>query len=161
MSISNIKTRCIESEYEPMNSQKPTFSFNKEDFKHHSFDKVRYGDTDRQGHINNAMFVRYFETSRTEILYNPIRPLHEDNTSFVIASMQVEFLNEIHWPGNVDLYTNVIRLGNSSITFEQVIYQGETLCSYSTCVIVHVSNETKKSIPLANKAVQYLETLKK
>ena len=55
MSISNIKTRCIESEYEPMNSQKPTFSFKKEDFKHHSFDKVRYGDTDRQGHINNAM----------------------------------------------------------------------------------------------------------
>ena len=75
--------------------------------------------------------------------------------------MQVEFLNEIHWPGNVELYTNVLRLGNTSVTFEEVIYQGETLCSYSTCVIVHVSNDTKKSIPLPTKAVQYLETLKK
>jgi acyl-CoA thioester hydrolase len=161
MSISNKKIRCIESEYEPMNSQKPTFTFKKEDFKHHSDDKVRYGDTDRQGHVNNAMFVRYFETSRTEILYDPKMPLHEELTSFVIASMNVEFLNEIHWPGHVDLYTNVLRLGNSSITFEQAIYQEETLCSYSTCVIVHVSNETKKSAALPTKAIQYLETIKK
>lgn len=161
MSISNRLQARIESEKEPMNSQKPTFDFKKEDFKHHTYDKVRYGDTDRQGHINNAMFVRYFETSRTEILYNPEHPLHEDNTSFVIANMNIEFLHEIHWPGVVDLYTNVIRLGNSSITFEQVIYQGDMLCSYSTCVIVHVSNETKTSTPLTNKARKYLDTLKK
>lgn len=30
----------------------------------HSRDKLRYGDTDRQGHINNAVFATFFETGR-------------------------------------------------------------------------------------------------
>jgi acyl-CoA thioester hydrolase len=161
MSISKASRTCIESEYLPMNSQKPAFTFQKEDFKHYTYDKVRYGDTDRQGHINNAMFVRYFETSRAEIIYDPKNLLHDFNTSFVIANMNIEFLNELHWPGTVEICANVTRLGQSSITFEQVIYQEDILCSYSTCVIVHVSNETKKSTPLLPKAIKYLETLKK
>lgn len=144
-----------------MNSQKPTYSFSKTDFKHHTYDKVRYGDTDKQGHVNNAMFVRFLESSRTEILYHPDRPLHHEETSFVIANMSIDFLAEIHWPGQVDLYTNILRIGKSSVTFEQAIYQEGVLCGYSTCVIVHVSNETKKSIPLLPFAIDYLETLKK
>ena len=144
-----------------MNSQKPTYTYKKDDFKHHTFDKVRYGDTDKQGHVNNAMFARFLESSRTEILYHPDRPLHNEETSFVIANMSIDFLSEIHWPGQVDLYANVLRIGRSSITFEQAIYQHDVLCGYSTCVIVHVSNETKKSIPLLPFAIDYLETLKK
>lgn len=144
-----------------MNSQKPTYTFNINDFKHHTYDKVRYGDTDKQGHVNNAMFARFLESSRTEILYHPNRPLHNEETSFVIANMSIDFLSEIHWPGQVDLYANVLRIGKSSITFEQAIYQHGVLCGYSTCVIVHVSNETKKSIPLLPFAIDYLETLKK
>jgi acyl-CoA thioester hydrolase len=143
-----------------MNSQKPTYTFKKDDFKHYTFDKVRYGDTDKQGHVNNAMFARFFESSRTEILYHPDRPLHNEETSFVIANMSIDFLSEIHWPGQVDLYANVLRIGKSSITFEQAIYQHDVLCGYSTCVIVHVSNETKKSTPLLPSAIDYLKTLK-
>jgi acyl-CoA thioester hydrolase len=144
-----------------MKSQKPTYTFSKTDFKHHTYDKVRYGDTDKQGHVNNAMFARFFESSRTEILYDPNKPLHNEETSFVIANMSIDFLAEIHWPGQVDIYTNVLKIGNSSITFEQVIYQHDVLCGYSTCVIVHVSNDTKKSTPLLPIAVEYLQSIKK
>ena len=38
-------------------------------------DKIRYADTDRQGHVNNANFSTFLETGRTEILYNPDTPL--------------------------------------------------------------------------------------
>ncbi len=40
-----------------------------EDFPHRTFDKLRYGDTDRQGHVNNAVFATFLETGRVEMLF--------------------------------------------------------------------------------------------
>jgi acyl-CoA thioester hydrolase len=34
------------------------------DFAVYSVDKLRYGDTDRQGHVNNAVFATFLETGR-------------------------------------------------------------------------------------------------
>ncbi|HDG9121136.1 TPA: acyl-CoA thioesterase, partial [Pseudomonas aeruginosa] len=41
------------------------------DFPIHSSDKIRYADTDRQGHVNNAVFATFLETGRVEIIYDP------------------------------------------------------------------------------------------
>ncbi len=35
-----------------------------EEFPLRTSDKVRYGDTDRQGHVNNAVFSTFLETGR-------------------------------------------------------------------------------------------------
>jgi acyl-CoA thioester hydrolase len=40
------------------------FELGWEDFPHQTFEKVRYGDTDAQGHVNNAIFPEYLETGR-------------------------------------------------------------------------------------------------
>lgn len=139
-----------------MNSQKPNHTYTLQDFPFKSYDKIRYGDTDRQGHVNNAMFVRFYETSRAELLYDPKNVLHDDDGSFVIANVTVDFLNEIHWPGKVDIGLKVTRLGKSSVTFLQAIFQHDQLVSTSTSVIVHVNNKTKKSSPLNKKAKDIL-----
>ena len=46
-----------------------------EDFVGQAYDKLRYGDTDRQGHVNNAVFATFMETGRVELIYNPEDPL--------------------------------------------------------------------------------------
>jgi len=65
------------------------------DFPLKTYDKVRYADTDRQGHVNNSVFSTFLETGRVEILYDRERPLLAEGDSFVIASLQVSFLAEI------------------------------------------------------------------
>ena len=45
------------------------------DFPSQTYDKLRYGDTDRQGHINNAVFVTFLETGRVATLEAGERPL--------------------------------------------------------------------------------------
>lgn len=142
-----------------MNSQKPNTSYLLKDFPHQTYDKLRYGDTDRQGHINNAMFVRFYETSRAEVLYNPHQVIHAIHGSFVIAHLDVDFIAEIHWPGQIDIGLKVTKIGTSSITFFQALFQNGTLVSTSSSVIVHVSNDTKKSSPLPEKAKEFLKTL--
>jgi len=120
-------------------------------------DKVRYGDTDRQGHVNNAIFSQFFETGRVELLYHPDRPLYATGCSFVIVSSKVDFIREIVWPGMVDIGTVVLRLGNSSVTFGQVIFQNEKLVATCESVIVQVENGTSLSKPLSPETKNVLE----
>lgn len=70
-----------------------------EDFPARTFDKVRYADTDRQGHVNNAAFSSFCETGRVTFLFDPQRPLNPPGTVFVIARLVLDFRDEIRWPG--------------------------------------------------------------
>lgn len=119
------------------------------DFTFFYQDTVRYGDTDRQGHVNNAMFIRFFESIRTNLLYHPHHIMHDEGCSFVIADIHVAFKQEIHWPGKVDMGLKLIKIGNTSLTFEEAIFQDGKLCATSTSVVVQVDNQTKKSFPLS------------
>lgn len=88
-----------------------------EDYPHVTGDKVRYSDTDRQGHVNNAAFASYLETGRVEILYDPRHPLTGTGCAFVIARLELDYLGEITWPGEIRVGTRVEKLGRSSVTF--------------------------------------------
>jgi acyl-CoA thioester hydrolase len=114
-----------------------------------TFDKVRYGDTDRQGHVNNAVFATFFETGRVEMLYQPSHEFLSDNCSFVVAKSTLELLAEIHWPGKVDIGTGIVRVGNSSLVIAANLYQHGQLVATSETIVVQVSNTTKKSHPIS------------
>jgi acyl-CoA thioester hydrolase len=126
------------------------------DFPHRTYDKIRYRDTDRQEHVNNSVFSTFFETGRVEFMVNPDLPIAESNCSFVIASIKMDFIQEIHWPGLIEIGTGVTRIGNSSITIVQGLYQNNRLVGAAESVIVQVSGDTKKSYPLSNHAKQVL-----
>lgn len=121
-----------------------------EDFPLRTTDKIRYADTDRQGHVNNAVFHTCFETGRVELLYDPKKPLYDPDGSFVIAHATVDYLGEIQWPGTVEIGTGISRIGTSSIRILQGLFQGSKLVATSETVIVHVDNETKTSKPLSD-----------
>jgi acyl-CoA thioester hydrolase len=118
-------------------------------FPQKTYDKLRYADTDRQGHANNAVFSTFFETGRAEIVYNAEFPIMDDNCSFVIASMQVDYLLEIKWPGIVNIGTCITKIGNSSIRLYQQLYQEDQCVAKAETVIVQVDNATAKSKALS------------
>ncbi len=130
------------------------------DFPSITFDKIRYRDTDRQGHINNAVFGTYFETGRVELLYHENSGILAKDCAFVVAKVTMELLNEIHWPGKVDIGTGVIRIGDSSLVIGANLYQNGTLVATSETIVVQVSIQTKKSQGLSQASKKLLEKLK-
>ena len=118
------------------------------DYPHVRQENVRYGDTDRQGHVNNAVFSTFFECSRTSILYDPSRNLITPDREFVIVKFEVEYLAELGWPGTVDIGTRVVRLGRSSIVCEQAIFQNGVCAAISSNVMVMIDVVTRKSAAL-------------
>ena len=127
------------------------------DFPIKTFDKIRYADTDRQGHVNNAVFSTFLETGRVEILYNPEHPILQEGFSFVIASLNLQFLQEIQWPGQVDIGTGVSHIGNSSIKLHQQLFQNDLCVAKAETTIVQVDNATSKGSPLSVSAREVLE----
>lgn len=124
-----------------------------------TYEKLRYVDTDRQGHVNNAVFSTMFETGRVELLYSSEPPLCALGCAFVIASLQLDFLGEIAWPGTVEIGTRVVAVGRSSLILEQGLFQGRTCRATARTVIVQMDEATRRSSPLTSYATGRLASL--
>ena len=123
-----------------------------DDFPAHSHDKLRYGDTDRQGHVNNAVFATLLETGRIEVLRDATAQLTEDGREWVIARLTLDFLGEILWPGQVDVGTRVQRIGRTSVGMEQALFQDGRIVARAETIIVQMDNETRRPAPLSETA---------
>lgn len=126
------------------------------DFPLQSFDKLRYADTDRQGHVNNAVFSTFLETGRVEFLFGA-KAIFSEDCSFVVAAIELQLIAEINWPGQVDIGTGISRVGNSSISIFQKLFQDGKTVAIAESVIVHVSNTGTGSVPLSDDAKSALK----
>jgi len=140
-----------------MNSPAPSLA----DYPIRTSDKIRYADTDRQGHVNNAVFSTFIETARAEIIYDRAAPLVEPGTSFVIARLALDFRAEINWPGTVWTGTRVAQIGRSSFRLEHGLFQDERCVATAEVVIVQVDDATRKSRALSAAAIERLSALQK
>lgn len=131
--------------------------FELSDFPIQTFDKVRYSDTDRQGHVNNAAFSSFLETGRVEFLYDPKDPLASEQSEFVIASLHLNFLAEITWPGRLDIGTGVTRVGTSSFGLYQVLFQDRVCVATAETIIVQTCIQSRRSTPLSEDTKLYLK----
>ena len=130
------------------------------DYPLRTYDKIRYGDTDRQGHVNNALFATFLESGRVEILYDAGNPLADPGCAFVIAQLVLNFRAEVTWPGQVDIGTRVASVGRSSIKLEQALFQGGRCVATAETTIVQMDEATRRSSPLSARAVERLSALK-
>lgn len=119
------------------------------DYPARSHDKLRYNDTDRQGHVNNAVFATLIETGRVEVLRDSTRPVHDEGAEFVLARLTLDFLGEITWPGSVDIGTRVLRIGTSSVTFDQSLFQDGRRVAAAETVIVQLDGATRRPRPIS------------
>ncbi len=129
------------------------------DYPNHRTENVRYRDTDRQGHVNNAVFSTYFECARTSLLYNPELKLISLGCEYVIVHMEMSFLKEMHWPGEVIIGTRVAKLGRSSVTMEQALFQNGACTATATSVMVMIGENSRKSVAFSPSAIAGFEKL--
>lgn len=129
------------------------------DFPLTTTDKLRYSDTDRQGHINNAVFATFFETGRVEIISQIERHAEVTDREFVLARITIDYLQEVHWPGTVTIGSRISRVGTSSLTVEQVIVVDEAVCARAESVMVQIRTSTRRSEPFDDATREFFDTL--
>ena len=83
---------------------------------------IRFGDLDPQGHANQAVFLTYFESGRVAMFRNPDLSIGVPGITFVMVRMEVDYMKELRWPGNLEIGTGIAEFGRSSFKAAQVIF---------------------------------------
>jgi len=127
------------------------------DFPFRTHEKLRYGDTDRQGHVNNAVFATFFETARVDMLMAGDVDLRGENGAFVLARLAIDYVREIHWPGEVEIGTRILAVGRSSLRLEHAVFDNGVYAARGEDVTVLTDTLTRKSKPFSDEARAWLE----
>jgi acyl-CoA thioester hydrolase len=120
-----------------------------DEFPHRTVETIRFGDLDRQNHVNNAVFATHFESGRVIILYGEEYGLIMPGANFVLARLVIDFLGEMHWPGEVEIGTAISRVGNSSIDLFQALFVKGACVATAENTLVMVDKATRKPRPFA------------
>jgi len=87
--------------------------------------QVRFRDLDALGHVNNAVYLTYFEVARAAYFSRLERDWVERG-HFILARAEVDFLRPIHLEDPVEVGVRVVRIGRSSFDMEyRVEVRGE------------------------------------
>ena len=122
-----------------------------------TYDKLRYCDTDRQGHINNSVFAIFCETGRVMFLYDEKLDLAGPGGSFVLARLELDFRTELFHPGRIDIGTRVLAIGRSSFRLGQGIFNGDACAATGQSVLVLMDDATRRAKPLTPQLRAWLE----
>ena len=96
-------------------------------YKKWSKETLRYSDLDPVGHVNNNAYGQLVENART-LLFDDAQKISGlgDNElktkDWVIRRLEFDFLQELRYPGEVDVGIAITRFGNSSMILHHGVF---------------------------------------
>ena len=115
---------------------------------HRSDFQLRYCDTDRQGHINNAVYASIYESGRTGLFIESGLLYMDSRTAPVIVRLELDYVREMNWPGTAQVETVVHRIGNKSFQLRHRVSLNGELVSRALCVMAVMDTTTRRAVPL-------------
>jgi acyl-CoA thioester hydrolase len=77
---------------------------------------IRWGDMDAMGHVNNTIYLRYFEIVRLDWVYGLGRRVDAGaGEGPVVVNAFVNFLRQLEFPGDIRLRHYVANPGRTSV----------------------------------------------
>ena len=127
----------------------------KSDFKFIIELDTRWADMDWIGHVNNATFLTYIESARIKL----IEDLGFLDVPIIIASIKIDYINQLKYPATMQIGQKISRIGNSSFDILTGIFEKtkETLITLSTTTLVCYDYKAQKSIKVPNQIIAFLE----
>lgn len=118
--------------------------------QHETYLTVRFGETDLLGHVNNASYFSYLEHARIEFFKELDTEKNYNGWQFILATIKCDFVAQTFFDQELTIATKITRIGNSSFTLKQPIYDRKTgkLLADGESVIVYFDFEEQKSKPL-------------
>lgn len=119
--------------------------------------QTRFQDLDPNQHLNNVAFAVLFENARV-LLHRDLRPWGERprNERTMVAAVEINYLAEGSFPAPVTITSGIGKIGNSSWTIVQAMFQADRCIA--TCDTVVACRTDGESKPLRAELRAELET---
>ncbi len=110
--------------------------------------RLRFCDTDKLGHVNNAVYAVMYEAGRAELMERVGLLSPEDSRGVVIARLELDFLREMNWPGEVSIESAVVRIGTKSLHVRQRLLVDGAVVSRGLSVLAVIDTNTRRAVPI-------------
>lgn len=126
-----------------------------------SKEKIRFGDLDRQNHVNNLAICSYIECGRVELRERSFPDIARDpSITWLVVNFEVAFKAVIGYPGSVDVGTCMLRIGTSSYILGHGVFAGDLCIATAKTTTVFGDRATEKSRPIPDDLRAHFEDLK-
>ena len=128
--------------------------------------QVRFKDIDKQGHVNNANHITYFETARVQYFKDVFRNnIDWIKTGMILANTEITYKRPILLEDEVYCYTKITRFGTKSFEIENVLTiedeHHKYLCAFGKSTLVCINYDTKETIEVPQKWVDSVKSYEK
>jgi acyl-CoA thioester hydrolase len=112
--------------------------------------RPRFRDTDAMGHLNNAVYVTYFEVARAEYWRAMTGDTNYQRVPFILAHTTIDFRSPAFVHEMLEIGIRIARLGTKSFAFDYRIVEQATrrLVCEGHSVQVIFDYERNASFPL-------------
>ena len=121
------------------------------DYKFKTPIPIRFTDIDAVGHVNNAIYLTYFEIARFNYWHEIINWNLRVN-GVVVGRTEVNYLKPVTFGDEIACYVRISRIGNSSFDVMQVLVkiapEGEEICTTGKAVCISYDYKANKSVPI-------------
>jgi acyl-CoA thioester hydrolase len=129
---------------------------NRASFPHWVTVTLRYSDQDPMGHINNVVYGAYFAEGRNAYVGQLVKRVAPANIDFVLAGVKIDYRKEMHYPGQVEVGSGVLRIGNKSLTLRHELFKDGESVATAESVLVFIDTSTGASVPVPEEVRQVL-----
>jgi len=121
------------------------------DYKYKTVISVRFSDIDAVGHVNNAVYLTYFEEGRLKYWHEVINWDWNKN-GVIVGRSEVNYLKPIMLQDEIMCYVRTSRIGNSSFDIMHILVRktehGEEICTTGKTVCISYDYTANKSVPI-------------
>lgn len=123
-------------------------------YKHKVPIQLRFKDTDKMGHVNNANYLTYIEYARIkyfeDVVGSDVKWSHQ--LGVILARIEIDYKAPVFLRDNIFVYTRCPRLGTKSFTLDWLIVREkagqEEIVAQGNAVLVCYDYENEKTIPV-------------
>lgn len=118
-----------------------------------------FGDIDGMKHVNNNRILEWFELGGLDIYryFTPDLDLDFENWKLIMVRKEADFVGQLRFGEDVEIRTYLLKIGNSSFTVGNEVWQNNELKAKGKTVIVHFDYVTQKSVPIPDDVRKKLE----
>jgi acyl-CoA thioester hydrolase len=126
-------------------------SENLADYKFRTTIQVRFSDLDFYGHVNNAVYLTYFETARS-YYWREVIKWDWNHNGIILGRSEVIYLKPVTRNDQLACYVRTTRIGNSSFDVMHVLVKvtesGEEICTTGKTVCISYDYSVNKSVKI-------------
>ncbi|MDB5132671.1 MAG: thioesterase [Mucilaginibacter sp.] len=127
------------------------------DYKFKTPISIRFSDIDAVGHVNNAIYLTYFEVARFNY-WREIIGWNLQENGVIVGRSEVNYLKPITLDDEIFCYLRVSRIGNSSFDVMHLLVKttpdGEEICTTGKTVCISYDYSVNKSVPIPHQERQ-------